>query len=54
MALLNSSGMGNHPEVARFAIKVGKAISEDTFLKAGARVPTGGDDLAKRMYPDMN
>lgn len=53
--LLNSSGIGNHPAVARFVLKIGKAISEDTFLKAGSRVPTGGgDDLAKRMYPDMN
>jgi hypothetical protein len=30
--LLNSSGMGNHPEVIRMALKIGKAISEDTFV----------------------
>jgi hypothetical protein len=30
--LLNSTGMGNHPEVVRMALKIGKAISEDTFV----------------------
>ena len=30
--LLNSTGMGNHPEVIRMALKIGKAISEDTFV----------------------
>lgn len=30
--LLNSTGMGNHPEVVRLAVKIGKAISEDTFV----------------------
>lgn len=31
-ALLNESGLGNHPEVIRFMFKAGKAISEDTFV----------------------
>ena len=53
-ALLNTSGLGNHPEVVRFAFKAGKAISEDTFVKAGARVPTPESSLEKRLYPDMN
>jgi hypothetical protein len=30
---LRMSGMGNHPEVLRFMHKVGKAISEDGFVK---------------------
>ncbi len=30
--LLNSTGMGNHPEVIRLALKIGKALSEDTFV----------------------
>ena len=30
--LLNSTGMGNHPEVIRMALKIGKSISEDTFV----------------------
>lgn len=38
VSLLNSSGMGNHPEVVRLAFKIGKALSEDTFVK-GKQVP---------------
>ena len=30
--LLNSSGMGNHPEVIRLALKIGQAISEDKIV----------------------
>ncbi len=52
--LLNSSGLGNHPEVVRFAFKAGKAISEDTFLRSGARTPTPELGLEKRLYPNMN
>jgi hypothetical protein len=33
-SLLNSSGFGNHPEVVRLALKVSKAISEDTIIAA--------------------
>lgn len=32
-ALLNSTGMGNHPEVVRMMAKIGKAISEDTIVR---------------------
>jgi hypothetical protein len=31
-ALLNSTGMGNHPEVVRLALRIGKAISEDKVI----------------------
>lgn len=31
-ALLNESGIGNHPEVIRFFYRAGKSISEDTFV----------------------
>lgn len=30
--MLNQSGMGNHPELVRFIYRVGKALSEDTFV----------------------
>lgn len=30
--LLNSTGMGNHPAVVKFALAVGKAISEDRIV----------------------
>lgn len=52
--LLNSSGLGNHPEVVRFAFKAGKAISEDSFVPSGTRVPTPDASLEKRLYPNMN
>jgi len=34
-ALLNSTGMGNHPELVRFVAKVGQAMSEDKVLGKG-------------------
>jgi hypothetical protein len=52
--LLNSSGLGNHPEVVRFAFKAGKAISEDTFVQSGSRTPIPDQTLEKRLYPNMN
>ena len=33
-AVLNSTGLGNHPEVVRLAVKIGKAISEDKIVGA--------------------
>lgn len=54
-ALLNTSGMGNHPEVVRFAFKAGKAISEDSFVRSGSRAPTPENlPLEQRLYPNMN
>ena len=51
--LLNQSGLGNHPEFIRFALKAGKAISNDTFVKSGAPSSTNGASLAERMYPNQ-
>lgn len=54
-ALLDSTGLGNHPELVKFAYRVGKQISEDGFV-AGAvkREVDKGDTPAKRLYPNMN
>ncbi len=50
--VLNSTGLGNHPEVIKAFIKAGKAISDDGFV-AGS--PKGAEtDMAKRMFPTMN
>lgn len=38
--LLNKSGMGNHPEVIRLFLKVGKQISDDKVLVSGNRAPS--------------
>ena len=51
-ALLNSTGLGNHPEVVKLAFKVGKAISEDSFVTGK---PKGAEnDAAKTMFPNMS
>lgn len=50
--LLDESGLGNHPEVIRAFVKVGKAYSEDGFV-AGNGGETRSDSAAKRMYPSM-
>lgn len=50
--VLNATGFGNHPEVIRAFYKMGKAISEDRFVKGS---PPGPEtDIAKRMFPSMN
>lgn len=51
--LLNESGIGNHPEVIRFMVRAGKAISSDTFV-AGERSAQAGKDPAKTLYPNQN
>lgn len=32
-SMLDATGMGNHPEVVRMFVKIGKAISEDTMVR---------------------
>ena len=50
--VLNATGFGNHPEVIRAFYKMGKAVSEDRFVKGS---PAGSEtDIAKRMFPSMN
>lgn len=49
--LLETTGLGNHPEVIRFMLKVGQHMSEDRFV-AGAGTPTGVRDLGKILYPN--
>jgi hypothetical protein len=51
--LLNESHLGNHPEVIRFMVRAGKAISEDSKVVTGGR-QTVVESTAKRMYPNMN
>ena len=49
--MLNESGLGNHPEVIRFMVRAGKAMSEDRIV-TGARQSVE-TDLAKRMFPNQ-
>jgi hypothetical protein len=48
-SLLDTTGLGNHPEVIRLLFKAGKAISEDTFT-SGRKVESSGG--ATSFYPN--
>lgn len=50
-ALLEQSGLGNHPEVIRFFFRAGKAISEDRVVTGSAR---GQAFDARSLYPNSN
>lgn len=50
--VLNSTGLGNHPEVIRAFYKAGKAISEDRFVQGAPAAAV--TDPAKKMFPSMN
>jgi hypothetical protein len=52
--LLNRTGLGNHPEVVKLAWKIGKAISEDAFVRGAPKSPATENDLAKSLFPSMN
>ncbi len=51
-ALLNESGLGNHPEVIRMFYRAGKAISEDSFVSGQGGKSNQGD--ARRLYAASN
>lgn len=44
--LLKQTQLGNHPEVIRFFVKAGQAISEDTFVGGGLHTQAGTDAAA--------
>lgn len=50
--LLEESGLGNHPEVVRFFVRAGKAISEDRFVLGRAGTQATGD--ARQLYSASN
>lgn len=45
---LNETGYGNHPEVVRFMIRVGKALKEDSF-HTDSKHDKGGDPTEERL-----
>ncbi len=47
--LLDASGLGNHPEVMRLFYRVGKALSQDTGVRA-----QGAPEAQHRMFPKSN
>ena len=48
---LNDTGLGNHPELVRWAFRVGGALSEDGIVKGRQGDGTSSDDLAAILYP---
>lgn len=50
---LNETGVGNHPEIIRLLVKIGKDISEDAITPGGSPAATGETSAAKRLYPNM-
>ena len=50
--LLNSTKMGSHPAVVKWAYSVGKALSEDRFVRGGQGPATGSKDAAQVLYPN--
>lgn len=58
-ALLNESGLGNHPEIIRLMYRAGKSISEDTYVGRSAGIggkplPKSFADAATALYPNPN
>ena len=49
--LINDSGFGNHPELVRFMVKAGKAISEEKIITGGVAASTGIRSAADTLYP---
>jgi len=53
--LLEVSGLAKHPEVIRYFLKVGKAVSGDSFVggrKEGNGSPKDFNQIAAKMYPN--
>lgn len=53
--LLNQSGLGNHPDIVRFMVKAGRAISEDGKLITGsaAQADRAAKPIENRLYPNQ-
>ena len=49
--MLDSSGLGNHPEMIRFLNRVGKQISEDGVIVGGSSISNQSREAV--LYPSM-
>ena len=50
--LLDESGLGNHPDMIRAFVKVGKAVAEDNDFVLGGGIPRTRRDRAETLYPN--
>lgn len=53
-ALLNESGLGNHPAVVKWAYAVGKALSEDKFVPGSKAPASTQKSIEERLYPNSH
>lgn len=53
-AILTNSGLNSHPEVVKMFNTMGKAISEDSFVKGGNAVKGKNEGGLKDMFSDLN
>lgn len=51
--LLNDTGLGNHPEVIRWAFRVGKTLQQDSKHVVGSTAGSGAKE-ARSLYPNSN
>jgi len=53
-SLFEATGLGNHPEIVRFMVRAGNAISEDKHISGRNSGAAPAQTMAQRMYPNMN
>lgn len=52
--LFNTTGLGNHPELVKFAIRIGKALAEDSIAGTQQSNPKGSEEqMLRQLYPSM-
>jgi hypothetical protein len=47
---LSRTGLGNHPELVRVFVRIGKAMSDDQFVQPGSAQSSEKKDLATKFY----
>lgn len=47
---MNQTGLGNHPELVRFIVRIGKSMGEDQLVKPGSQEAAGEVDMAEKFY----
>ena len=53
-AVLDETGLGNHPAFVKAFVKIGKAISEDRLVGGAQQTPGAISDPAAKLFPTMN
>ncbi|MGL4668096.1 MAG: protease [Saezia sp.] len=52
-ALLNQSGLGNHPEIIRAFYRAGKSLHQDSIVTGGKGAFSNSEPMEKKFYPNM-